>query len=95
MIYFQKDKLPASLHDSVMLIELFQNSNFVKAYKDPSNGWRIVFDIEFNNAAGFTSVEEYIEKIFDLYDDGNSYFEELCIEDDQQIIYLKDGSVFK
>lgn len=95
MMYFKKDELPALLHDSIMIIELAQNSNFVKAYKDPYNGWRIVFDTEFNNFGGFASVEEYIEKQFDLYDNDNSYFEELCVEDDQQIIYLKESSVFK
>lgn len=95
MIYFEKDKLPAQLHDAVIIIELSQDSNFVKAYKDPYNGWRIVFDTIFNNDGGFDSVEQYIEKQFDLYDDDHSYLEELCIEDDQQIIYLKNGSVFE
>lgn len=95
MIYFEKDKLPAQLHDAVITIEWSQDSNFVKAYKDPNDGWRIVFDTIFNNPGGFNSVEQYLEKQFDLYDDNHSYFEELCVEDDQQIIYLKDGSVFE
>lgn len=95
MMYFEKDKLPNLLYDTVIIIEMYQNSKFVKAYKDPSDGWRIVFDKIFNNPAGFASVEEYIEKQFDYYNDGNSYLEELCVEDDQQIIYLKEGSVFK
>ena len=83
------------MHDAVIIIEWSQDSSFVKAYKDPSNGWRIVFKNIFNNAGGFTSVEEYIEKQFDLYDDNHSYFEELCVEDNQQVIYLKDNSVFQ
>lgn len=95
MMYFKKDELPAQLYDAVITIEGFQDSNFEKAYKDPNNGWRIVFDTEFNNAGRFTSVEEYLEKQFDLYYNGNSYFEELCIEDDQQVIYLKEGSIFE
>lgn len=95
MMYFKKDKLPALLHDAIITIEWSQDSNFVKAYKDPSDGWRIVFDAIFNNPGGFDSVEQYLEKQFDLYDDGHSYFEELCVEDNQQIIYLKDGSIFE
>ena len=95
MMYFEKDKLPAQLYDAVITIEWSQDSNFVKAYKDPSDGWRIVFDTVFNNAGGFDSVEQYIEKQFDLYDDDHSYFEELCVEDNEQIIYLKDGSIFE
>lgn len=94
MTYLEKDKLPAQLHDVVITIELSQGSNFVKAYRDPSNGWRIVFNKMFNNAGGFASIEEYLKKQFDLYDDNHSYFEELCEEDNQQIIYLKDGSTF-
>lgn len=95
MTYFEKEKLPAQLHDAIITIGWSQDSNFVKAYEDPFNGWRIVFENIFNNAGGFTSVEEYIEKQFDLYDDNNSYFEELCVEDDQQIIYLKENSIFE
>lgn len=95
MLYLEKEKLPAQLYDAVITIEWSQDSNFIKAHKDPLNGWRIVFDTIFNNAGGFDSVEEYIEKQFDLYDDDNSYFEELCIEDDKQIIYLKDNSIFE
>lgn len=94
MTYFEKEKLPTQLYDAVITIEWSQDSNFIKAYKDPFDGWRIAFDTVFNNAGGFTSVEEYLEKQFDLYDDGNSYFEELCIEKDQQIIYLKNNSRF-
>ena len=62
MLYLEKEKLPAQLYNAVITIEWSQDSSFIKAYKDPSNGWRIVFENIFNNAGGFTSVEEYIEK---------------------------------
>lgn len=94
MTYLEKDKLPAMLHVAVITIEWSQDSNFIKAYRDSSNGWRIVFDKMFNNAGGFTSVEKCIEKHLDIYNDNHSYFEELCEEDNQQIIYLKEGSTF-
>lgn len=95
MLYLEKTELPTQLHDVVVIIKLSQGSQFVKAYQDPFNGWRIVFKDIFNNAGGFASVEEYLEKQFDLYDDNHSYFEELCIEDTQQTIYLKDNSIFE
>ena len=93
MIYFLKN-LPAQLYDIIHIIELSQNSKFNKAYKDPYNGWRIVFDILFKNTNRLTNIEKYIEKQFDTYNEGLSYFEELCVEDNQQIIYLKDNSTF-
>ena len=84
MIYKDKNMLPSFLRNAVVTIERSQDSEFIKAYKK-DDGWRLVFKTLFNNSGGFSDIESYLEKQFD---DNNSCFEELCIENDQQIIYL-------
>ena len=83
MIYKDKNMLPSFLYNAIVTIELSQDSEFIKAYKK-DDGWRLVFKTLFNNSGG--DIESYLEKQFEFND--NSYFEELCIENDQQIIYL-------
>ena len=84
MIYKDKNMLPSFLYNAVVIIERSQDSEFIKAYKK-DDGWRLVFKTLFNNSGGFSDIESYLEKQFN---DDNSCFEELCIENDQQIIYL-------
>ena len=85
MIYKDKNMLPSFLYNAVVTIEWSQDSEFIKAYKK-DDGWRLVFKTLFNNSGCFSDIESYLEKQFEF--DNNSCFEELCIENDQQIIYL-------
>ena len=95
MKYKDKNVLPSLLQDAISRIEQYQNSEFIEAYRDFNDGWRIAFKTAFHNLGGFSNIEEYLEQQFNVFLDGHSYFEELCIENGQQIIYLKDGSTFE
>ena len=105
MTYRDKNALPSLLHDVIDTIEKSQNSEFVEAYRDFNDGWRIVFKTLFNNPREFSKlgdflescskIESYLENQFDVFSNNHSYFEELCIEFNQQVIYLKDGSKFE
>lgn len=95
MKYKDKNALPSLLQDVINIIEQYQNSEFIEAYRDFNDGWLITFRTEFHNLGGFSSVEDYLEQQFNVFLDNNSYFEELCMEDNQQIIYLKDDSTFE
>lgn len=91
---FKKEDLPDVLKSIITHIEVDQNSNFIKAFKYDDNSWRLEFDSIFRNTFKFKYIEEYIKNMFDLDDNDDSYYDDLYIVGNKQVIYLKFGSIF-
>lgn len=94
MTFRDKYKLPIIFRNIIRDLESDQDSNFIETYRDPYNSWRIVFNKKFTNHAGYDSIDSYLEAIFDILNNGESYFEAACTERTNQVIYLKNNSIF-